>query len=103
MKPDKVQERALKTWYLPDHELHFSLTPSFLGLVGEAGELANLLKKDLYKPNIKIDADTWLDELGDCLYYLAIATYQLGITIDELSKMNREKLSGGKNGWPETS
>ena len=27
--------------------------------------------------------------------------YQFGLTIDELSQLNREKLVGGKHGWPE--
>ena len=52
MKPDAIQERCLKTWYPKNHYLNWNLIPSILGLVGEAGELANLLKKDEFKPGV---------------------------------------------------
>ena len=102
MKPDAIQERALKTWYQKDHRLHWSLLPAILGLVGEAGELANLLKKDEFKPGVEVSDGEFADELGDCLYYVAVIAYQLGLTLDEVSRANRAKLEGGKNGWPES-
>jgi NTP pyrophosphatase (non-canonical NTP hydrolase) len=75
MKCDTIQQRALETWYAPDHELHYDLLPSVMGLAGESGELLDL------------------EELGDVLYYVAILAHQLDITLDELSRLNHAKLT----------
>lgn len=101
MQPDEIQKRALLTWYPKGHRRHRDLLPSILGLVGESGELANLLKKEEFKPDSEVTDEQFIDELGDCLYYLAILAYQFGLTIDELSLINRAKLADGKHGWPE--
>ena len=96
-QPDEIQHRALETWYTPDHELEFNLQPSIMGLAGEAGELLDLLKKDLFKPNTDVLPHHYLNELGDCLYYLSIIAFQLGFTLDELSQMNHAKLTEREN------
>ena len=100
-KPDKIQQRALKTWYANDDPLHDDPMHPVLALAGEGGELANLHKKHVYKDGFCAHPDDYLEELGDCLYYLAILAYQFGVTIDELSRINRKKLKGGKHGWEE--
>lgn len=100
-KPDIFQQRALKTWYPTDHELHGDATPSVLGIVGESGEIAEKLKKMLFKPGYQWPESDQLDELGDIFYYVVIRAYQLGVTMEQLSVMNRNKLSGGKHGWVE--
>ena len=99
--PDAIQKRALKTWYPPDHRLHLDPLHPTLAIAGEAGELANQLKKHIWKPGVSYTREQFLEELGDLLYYVAIRAYQLDITLDELSKLNREKLAGGVHGWPE--
>jgi len=91
-EPDTIQKRALETWYAADDPRRHELTHPILKLAGEAGELANLHGKDLYKPGFKAELFAYLDELGDAFYYIAILAYQLGVTIDELSQMNYEKL-----------
>ena len=99
--PDAIQKRALLTWYPEGHKLHADRLHPILALAGEAGELANLYKKDRFKPEFHASVEDYVEELGDCLYYLAILAYQFDLTIDELSRLNREKLAGGKHGWPE--
>ena len=99
--PDEIQKRALKTWYPADQRLHTAHLHPLIALAGEAGELLNLWKKDAYKPGFDAIDDQFIEELGDCLYYLAILAYQFGLTLDELSQRNCEKLRGGKHGWPE--
>jgi len=99
--PDEIQQRALKTWYPNGHALHFETLHPLIALAGEAGELLNLYKKDRFKPGFHAGHWDYKDELGDCLYYLAILAYQHGLTLDQLSQLNREKLRDGKNGWPE--
>jgi NTP pyrophosphatase (non-canonical NTP hydrolase) len=96
-QPDNIQWRALDTWYDHGHELELNLQPSIMGLAGEAGELLDLLKKDLFKPGHSTTKAQYLDELGDCLYYLGIIAYQLGYTLDELSQMNHAKLTEREN------
>lgn len=101
MRPDAIQERALKTWYPEGHDLHRHPLHPTIALAGEAGELLNLLKKHRFKPGFTATWDDVVDELGDCLYYLAILAYQNGLTLDELSRLNRDKLRDGSHGWPE--
>ena len=103
MITDKIQARALKTWYPKGHELHGDILPSLIGLVGESGELLNLYKKDRYKPGFWAAECDYVDELGDCLYYLAILAYQHDLTLEQLSVLNRDKLRDGKNGWADAS
>lgn len=91
--PDKIQERALETWYEPEHPLHSEKLHPTIGLAGEVGELLNLMKKHHYKPGYQADDLDFLDELGDYLYYFAILAYQFGATLEELSLLNHHKLA----------
>ena len=62
-----------------------------LGLAGEAGEFANMIKK-LTAHGHDIPAEVLADELGDCLWYIAEAATACGLKLDEIAKMNVEKL-----------
>jgi NTP pyrophosphatase (non-canonical NTP hydrolase) len=92
VKPDTIQRRVLQTWYEESNDLYYDLMPSILGLVGEAGELADLHKKHVFKPGCSIERERYIDELGDVLFYLAVIAHQLGLTLDELSRQNHRKL-----------
>lgn len=67
------------------------LTYSVLALCGEAGELANKLKK-AHRAGISPDAATLADELGDVLWYCASVAQELGMSLEEIASMNLEKL-----------
>lgn len=69
------------------------LTYSVLALCGEAGELANKLKKAL-RADVKPDPLVLADELGDVLWYVAAVAHDLGMSLDEVAEMNLEKLRG---------
>jgi len=61
-----------------------------LGLCGEAGEVADKLKKCIREEDTA-DQDV-IKELGDVLWYLTnMATY-LGYDLSEVAEMNKEKL-----------
>lgn len=62
-----------------------------LGLAGEAGEVADLLKKHVHhhKP---LDRGALVKELGDVLWYLAFLCEANGITLEEVASANAEKL-----------
>lgn len=90
---DKIQCRALETWYDVSHPLFSDLMPATLGLVGEAGEFADLVKKDKYKPGVTLRVEDFVEELGDVLYYLAILANWFGYTLDDISILNHSKLA----------
>jgi len=67
-----------------------------LGLAGEAGEVANIVKKiqrdhggilnDEIRGKLK-------DELGDVLWYISACADELGITLTQIAEYNVEKLA----------
>lgn len=70
-----------------------------LGLNGEAGEIANKIKK-LYRDRDGAVDDEFKDmikkELGDVLWYVARISDDFGITLQEVAEGNVEKLSSRK-------
>jgi NTP pyrophosphatase (non-canonical NTP hydrolase) len=67
------------------------LIVSALGLAGEAGEFANLVKK-MTAHGHPFDQDALDDELGDVLWYLAEAATAAGLDLDVIARRNVEKL-----------
>lgn len=68
-----------------------------LGLAGESGECADLLKKRYYQDGRSIRADLF-DELGDVLWYVVEAAHGLGFTLEQVAEHNIDKL---KKRYPE--
>ena len=62
-----------------------------LGLVGEAGEFANMVKK-LTAHGHDISPETLAEELGDVMWYVAEAATVIGIPLGEIAQNNVEKL-----------
>lgn len=62
-----------------------------LGASGEAGELADLLKKELFQGHPH-DQDHYIKECGDVLYYLGMIAEALGTTLEEIALVNNRKL-----------
>ena len=67
------------------------LIVSALGLAGEAGEFANLVKK-MTAHGHKYDPDALNDELGDVLWYLAEAATSAGLSLGQIAADNVDKL-----------
>ena len=65
-------------------------------LCGESGEVAEAVKKQLRKSElVNMDAKTENDiflELGDVLWSLIACCYLLGVNLDDIAKLNQEKL-----------
>ena len=72
---------------------HRLLYPA-LGLAGEAGEVANKIKKML-RDN-KFDREGVAAELGDVLWYVAALARDLNVDMQDLAKGNLEKLYSRK-------
>ncbi|ABB56131.1 nucleoside triphosphate pyrophosphohydrolase family protein [Synechococcus elongatus] len=66
-----------------------------LGLCGEAGEVAEKIKKVIRDRHGQIDAETQAaiaKELGDVLWYVAQLATELGLEMDAIASANLEKL-----------
>lgn len=70
------------------------LAENTLGLVGEAGEVAEKVKK--YFRDTKLDEAAIQKELGDVIFYWYAMHGALGLDPEETIKMNMEKLSSRK-------
>ena len=71
-----------------------------LGLAGEAGEVANIVKK-IQRDNGGIVNDEirgkLKDELGDVLWYISACADELGLTLNEIAEFNVRKLAKRHN------
>lgn len=67
------------------------LAVAALGLTGEAGEVAELVKKHLGHGH---ELEQWkvVNELGDVLWYVAEVCNALGISLDDVADINVRKL-----------
>ena len=66
-----------------------------LGLTGEAGEVANKIKKIMRDKNDQVDDETreiMEGELGDVLWYVAQIATELNLSLDEIAQKNIDKL-----------
>ena len=61
------------------------------GLNGESGEFIDILKKLEFQEH-SLDTDKLIDELGDILWYAALACNAMNTTIDFVMEHNVEKL-----------
>jgi len=88
---------ALQTAIYPNQSFNF--TYPVLGLVGEAGEVADKLKK-VIRDNNGVLTDTVRDavakELGDCMWYLAVLAYEMDYDLNEIAQINIDKLNSRK-------
>lgn len=67
-----------------------------LGLAGEAGEVANIVKKIQRDFGGEITDETRAklkDELGDVLWYISACADELDLTLQEIAEFNVEKLA----------
>ncbi len=68
-----------------------------LGVTGEAGEVADHLKKALRGDcSIEDKREDLIKEIGDVMWYLALLADELNISLDEVAKINIDKLTSRK-------
>lgn len=91
MTINEYQEAALRTvnkGKLSDTEL---LTNGVLGLSGESGECADIVKKHLFQGH-ELDTAKLANELGDVAWYLAVTAKAIGMDLETVLQMNVDKL-----------
>lgn len=96
---DKYQERALTT-VLSTGDPFKDLLHWVLGLNGEAGEVAEKLKKIIRDKNGEISEEDKAElakELGDVLWYIAVFAHDLGVPLEDIASANLAKLKSRKD------
>lgn len=91
---EEYQKQALTT-ALSTGDPFKDLMHWVLGLTGEAGEVAEKLKKIIRdKDSIVSDEDKreLAKEIGDVLWYLAVLSRDLGVPFDDIAGQNLAKL-----------
>ena len=90
---EEYQKSSRKTALYPDVGNNF-IYPT-LGLAGEAGEVAEKIKKVLRDNNGVVDEsrrEEIAKELGDVLWYVTQVASELDLSLDGIAKQNIEKL-----------
>lgn len=93
MRFNDYQEKAYATAIYPDSA---NVIYPALGLAGEAGEVANKVKKLVRGDTISLNRDEMIGELGDVLWYLAVLAEDLGISLNVVAERNLKKLADRK-------
>jgi len=90
MHLDEYQGLAARTLGM-DRTHEQQLANAALGLTGEAGEVAEVIKKHLFHAT-PLDQDALAKELGDCLWYIGAFATVLGLSMDDIAQRNIDKL-----------
>ncbi len=93
MDADTFQKNALKTMknWGPLREDLNDIVYLALAINGEAGELAEVVKKS-WRDGKPLDREWLVDELGDILWYVAALAHTVGVSLSEVMERNVEKL-----------
>lgn len=93
MNFQEYQEKSRKTAIYPKAGENY-IYPT-LGLAGEAGEVAEKIKKILRDNGGVVSEEKKEElkkELGDVLWYVSQIASELGLSLDEIAEMNIQKL-----------
>jgi NTP pyrophosphatase (non-canonical NTP hydrolase) len=91
---DEYQLQAQATAFYPRATHKEALAYCALGLSGEAGEVAEHIKK--YLRDGTLDEDAVIKEMGDVLWYLAQLGAELGVLLSDVAGENLAKLQSRK-------
>ena len=93
MTLNEYQDGARRTAIYPSESKIIYPT---LGLTGEAGEVADKVKKVIRDANGEFSEERKRQialELGDVMWYAASLSHDLGYTLEEVCQMNLDKLA----------
>lgn len=98
MTLEEYQKQALTTVIKSDSEFR-DLLHWVLGINGEAGEIAEKVKKIIRDKNAVVseaDKTELAKEVGDVLWYLAVFAHHLDIPLETIAQQNLDKLQSRK-------
>lgn len=90
MQPKEYLKGVRQTWNTQPQPRE-QIINAALGLAGEAGEVADLIKKQMFHGH-NADVTAMIKELGDVLYYLTIMMDLHGVDYETVAKANNKKL-----------
>ena len=90
MTINEYQQLALRTLN-PELDNKDVLINGVMGLCGESGEAIDIVKKHLAQGH-ELDRENLAKELGDIAWYLAETAYAIGYPLEDILRMNIEKL-----------
>ena len=93
MEINEYQKAALTTAVYPEDK---RIIYPALGMCGEAGEVADKVKKVIRDNNQYFTNDRKREiakEIGDVLWYCATLSHDLGFSLEEVAQMNIDKLA----------
>lgn len=94
MNLDDYQKQALTTVIATDNEFK-DLLHWVLGINGEAGEIAEKMKKIIRDKGGEVTAEDKAElakEVGDVMWYLAVFANHLGVSLNDVAEQNLAKL-----------
>lgn len=92
MTINDYQKEALRTASSMSHKNTLDkIMNGALGLTGESGEVADMLKKHCYQGHA-LDTEHVAKELGDIAWYIAFTADALGYDLETILQMNVDKL-----------
>jgi len=69
-----------------------NLIHAAMGLSSDAGEFVDCIKKHTIYGK-ELDRDNAIEELGDCLWFIALAADTLGVSLGQIARANIAKLA----------
>ena len=90
MELNEYQQLAMRTLN-PELSRKDVLINGVMGLCGESGEAIDIVKKHLAQGH-ELDREKLAKELGDVAWYLAETASAIGYSLDDICRMNIEKL-----------
>lgn len=99
---EQYQQKAFELAIYPEagKKSILSVVYTILGLTGEAGEVAEKIKKAMRDDGGVIlpeKREAVKKELGDVLWYLSALAKELGISLEDVAQTNIDKLTTRKN------
>lgn len=91
MTINEYQKEAMRTASSMEYERNGMLINAALGLCGEGGEVADIVKKATFQGH-ELDKEHIAKELGDVAWYLAVGAQAIGYDLETIFQMNVDKL-----------
>ena len=92
MTINEYQQLAMRTASGMNYEHNGMLMNAALGICGEGGEVADMVKKATFQGH-ELDKEHLAKELGDVAWYIAVGAQAIGYDLETVLQMNIDKLT----------